>query len=199
MDNPLKNQPLAILCTPILQNRASPLWRKTGPWKERDSIGEQEEGFEKNLGLEKPCTWLQRERLLPHALLRRDSEEEPLRSPAVSVNHFPKQRSKMELGSPSKTEKIARYLLPSHGPLWGNGKGGQIIPPSQHGMSALEPFQDHHEPTGHQPGGDQTLRIHLYRGAMETSLPHLPASQAQDQRPQDRVKRVLEIGNQLDG
>ena len=162
MDNPLKNQPLAILCTPILQNRASPLWRKTGPWKKRDSIGEQGEGFEKNLGLEKPCTWLHRERLVPHALLGRDSKEKSLRRPDVSVNHFPKQRSKMELGFPSKTEKIGRHLLPSHGSLWGNGNGGQIIPLSQHGMSALEPLKNRHEPAGHQPGGDQTVRIDLY-------------------------------------
>jgi hypothetical protein len=105
----------------------------------------------------------------------------------------------MELGVPSETEKIARHLLPCPGPLWGNGNRVQIIPLSQHGMSALEPLKNRHEPTGHQPGGDQTVRIDLYRGAVETSLPRLPASQAQEQCPQDCTHRVLEIGNQLDG
>jgi len=105
----------------------------------------------------------------------------------------------MALGFPSETEEIGRHLLPSHGPLWGNGNGVQIIPPSQHGMSALEPLQDRHEPAGHQPGGDQTLRIDLHRGTVEPSLPGLPASQAQEQRSQDCTHRVLEIGDQLDG
>jgi len=103
----------------------------------------------------------------------------------------------MELRSPSKTEKITRNLLPCPGPLWG-AYGVQIIPPSQHGMSMSESSKNHHEPTGHQPGGDQTIRIDLHRGAMETPLSHLPASQTQEQCPQDRTQRVLEIGNQLD-
>ena len=105
----------------------------------------------------------------------------------------------MALGVPSETEKIGRNLLPSHGPLWGNGNGVQIIPLSQHGMSALESFKNGHDPAGHQPGGDQTVRIDLHRGAVETSLPGLPASQAQEQRPQDCAHGVLKIGDQLDG
>lgn len=135
----------------------------------------------------------------PDALLRRDSEEKSLRRPAVSVKRFPEQRPQMELGVPSETEKIGRNLLPSHCPLWGNGNDAQIIPPSQHGMSALEPLKNRHEPAGHQPWGDQTLRIDLHRGAVETSLPRLPAPQAQEQCPQDCTHGVLEIGNQLDG
>jgi hypothetical protein len=104
----------------------------------------------------------------------------------------------MALRSPSKTEKITRYFLPCPGPLWGVD-GVEIIPPSQHDMSLSETSKNHHEPTGHQPGGDQTVRIDLHRGAMETPLTHLPASQTQEQCPQDRTQRVLEIGNQLDG
>jgi len=135
-----------------------------------------------------------------YALLRRDSEEKSLRRPAVPVKRFPEQSSpKMELGVPSETEKIGRHLLPCPGPLRVNGNGVQIIPPSQHGMTALEPLKNRHEPTGHQPWGDQTLRIDLHRGAVETSLPRLPAFEAQKQCPQDCTQGVLEIGNQLNG
>jgi hypothetical protein len=56
MDNPLKKQPLAMLCTHTPQNGVSPSWRKTGSCKERDSKEEKGEGFENKPGLEKAFT-----------------------------------------------------------------------------------------------------------------------------------------------
>ena len=74
----------------------------------------------------------------------------------------------------------------------------QVVPSSEHGMGTPKSSKDHSHPAGHQPGGHLTVRINFHRGAMKAPLPHLPAAQAQEQSPQDRTGRVLEIGNQLD-
>jgi hypothetical protein len=52
--------------------------------------------------------------------------------------------------------------------------------------------------SGKLPISRSQIRIDPHRCAMEAPLPPMPASQAQKQRPQDGIYRVLEIGDQLD-
>jgi hypothetical protein len=134
----------------------------------------------------------------PHAFLRGGSEEKAFRGATVSVNNFPKQGAPAEIRLPAQGEKVARYLLPNPAPL-GAADTAQVVPPSQHGMGASKPFHYHPEPAGHQPRGHLTIGIKFHRCAMEPLLPPVPAPQAQEQGSQDRMDRVLEIGNQLHG
>jgi hypothetical protein len=131
-------------------------------------------------------------------LLRGGSEEKAVGGATVSVNNFPKQCPPVQIRLPAQAEKVARYLFPRLGPLWG-ADTAQIVPPPECGMSTPKSPKDYHQPASHQPRGHLTIWLNLYRGAMKAPLPHLPASQPQEQCPQERTGRVPEIRNQLDG
>jgi len=133
------------------------------------------------------------EKLPSQTLLRRDTEEKMSGSSAVLMKGLGNRRSQR---FPAQAEKVSRDLFPGFG---GGVYSTQINPPAQYRMSPTKPFQNNPEPAGYQPGGKQAIRIDLKRGAMETLLTLLPASQAQKQGPQDRTYRVLEIGDQLNG
>jgi len=64
-------------------------------------------------------------------------------------------------------------------------------------MGTPQSYHNHCQPTGNQPWGYETIRIHRYRSAMKTLLSHLSALQAQEQSPDQRIHGVLKVGNQL--
>jgi hypothetical protein len=199
MDNPSKTGQLARLCTEG--------GKRVFPLQGRRPVHEKKEIQTRN--------WRRDVRAIRHwrsttsfrkapwggispagTLLRGGSEEKAVGGATVSVNNFPKQCPPVQIRLPAQAEKVARYLFPRLGPLWGAGTA-QIVPPSQHGMGTPKPPKNHSHPACHQPGGHLTVRVHLYRGPVEPPLPLLPATQAQEQSPQDRAGRVLEIGDQL--
>lgn len=65
-------------------------------------------------------------------------------------------------------------------------------------MGTPKPESNYRQPTGNQPRGHQTVRVHRYRGPMKALLSHLPALQAQEQCSYHRIHGVLMVGNQLD-
>jgi hypothetical protein len=134
----------------------------------------------------------------PHTFLRGRSEEKVFCGAAVAVKNFPKQGPQAQIFFPAQGEKVIPYLFPRLGPLWG-AYTVQIVPSSERGMSTSKSSKKYSHPAGHQPGGHTAVLINFHRGAMEAPLPCLPAVQAQEQCPQERTGRVLEIGNQLDG
>lgn len=140
-----------------------------------------------------PC----RESLPPHAFLRGGSEEKAFCGAAVALKNSSEQRTPPGLSFPAKTEKVARYLLPCTEVLWG-AHDGQVIPSTEYRVSTPKPSKNHKQPAGHKPGGNKAVLINLHRGAMKAPLPHLPAPQAQEQRPHNGICSVLEVRDQLD-
>jgi hypothetical protein len=138
-----------------------------------------------------------RKALPSHAFLRRGSEEKAFRGAAVPLKNFSEQSRPISLFPPSKTKKVARYLLPNPRPLRG-AHAAQIMPSTEHGMSTSKSSKDYKEPADHQPGRDEAIRINPHRGAMESSLSHLPTFKTQKHRPQDGIHGVLNIRHQLD-
>jgi hypothetical protein len=65
-------------------------------------------------------------------------------------------------------------------------------------MGTPESQHNHGQPAGDQPWGHQAVRVNGYRSAMEALLPHLPASDAQEQGSYHSVQGVLKVRDQLD-
>jgi len=130
-------------------------------------------------------------------LLRGSSEQKPFCTAAVSVKHFPKQGAPAKVGLPAQAQKVGPDLFPCPGHL-GAADTAQIIPSPQNGMSAPKSSKNPGYPAGHQPRGDKAIRINLHGCTMKALLSPAPASQPQEQGPQDCIRRVLVIGNQLE-
>lgn len=201
MDNPSKTGRLARLCTIVL---------KTGfPLQGSRPVDEREDIQTRNRRIvvrairhwrsatsfrRAPCGGISP----AGTLLRGSSEEKAFHGAAVSVDNFPKQGPQAQIFFPAQGEKVIPYLFPRLGPLWG-ADTAQIVPSSERGMGTSKSSKNHSRPAGHQPGGHTAVLINFHRGAIKAPLPHFPASQPQEQCPQERTGRVLEIRNQLDG
>jgi hypothetical protein len=125
------------------------------------------------------------------------SEEKLPRGSTITVKQGVKLGPPTNPGLQTKSRKVARRLLPHHGPVC-RAYAAQIVEAPQHPMGTLKPTYHHHQPVGHQPRGQQTVRIHPCRGAPEALLSHLPTAKTHKQCPYDRTDRVLAVGNQLD-
>ncbi len=137
-----------------------------------------------------------RTRLPP--MLRSNAEQEQLCLTAVATCHRLNTIRPTRTGDADEHSQIGGYLAP-RGPCPTDGSHpGQIIMPAKLRMGAIQPPGHHHEPAGHQPGGHLAVRVYFHRGPIKPLLPGLPVLQSQKQGPNDRTRRVLVIGNQLD-
>jgi hypothetical protein len=199
MDNPFKTGRLAKLCTRV-GKREFPL-RERRPVHEKKEI--QTRNWRRDVRAIRPWRSTTSFRKAPcggispaGTLLRGGSEEKALGGATVAVKQFPKQGPPVQIRLPAQGEKVPQYLLPY--PAWlGGTDTTQVVPTSEHGMGTPKASKDRNHPVGHQPGGHLTVRINFHRSPVEPLLPPLPTSQAQEQSPQDRAGRVLEIGDQL--
>jgi hypothetical protein len=135
-------------------------------------------------------------RCLLHAGLRRAPQEKALGAPAVSVHEDLKHGPPADSQVPAQRQKISGYFLAGRAAM-GRSDIRQRVPLPQYSMSTAQSKHNHCQPTGNQPWGYETIRIHRYRGAMKTLLSHLPVLQHQEQGPYHSIHGVLEVGNQL--
>jgi len=112
-------------------------------------------------------------------LLSRVSPKKLLGSPTVAMHEVPKPWSPKDLRLPAQGEQVPQDFLPSAArPLRGTDTA-QIVPAPQHGVGSLESSLNQHQPAGHQPGGDEAVRVYRDYGALMALLPLRPGRQAQ--------------------
>ena len=117
---------------------------------------------------------------------------------AVSVEEDVKLRPPCCLRIYAENHKIVRELLPRN-PCLVSLNATQFVKEHQFGMAASEPSYDRHEPTKNEPRCHVALRVCRCLRTTETRLSRPPTGNAQKERPDDCVDRVLKIGDQLDG
>lgn len=128
-------------------------------------------------------------------MLRGCTKKKDSGASAVLVKERLKQRVPAALGPQAETEKIPGYLFPS------TRRGRdifQVVKLSQKWMGTPKSQHNHGQPAGDQPGGQQAVRVNGYRSAIEAFLPHLPASDAQEQGSYHSVQGVVKVRDQLD-
>jgi hypothetical protein len=130
------------------------------------------------------------------AALRRGAEEELGCVVAVSVKESLKKRPPLHLGPPAKGDKVTGCFFPGPRPARG-AQRAEVVKPNEHPVSTAKPFQNDGQPAGNQPWGHKALRVQRHRGAIETLATHLPKLKPQQEGPDHRSDRVLEVGDQL--
>lgn len=190
MNNPLGKEVLAMPCT-IVAKTCSPRCRTgSGQGKEGAIRGKSKArgaSFPpKTAGSESTGAGL-------YPQVGRCTEKKGSGGPAVAVNKCAQAGWPWKRPLQAESPKVARELLPEWAP-----DPAQVIPAPQYCMSTSKASQDNSPPGGHQPGGHATIRRYANRGIPKTLPALLLPCQRQQQRPDHRTHRVLEIGNQLD-
>ncbi len=197
MNNALKTLRKTTLCIKFLKNGLFGEMDGSVKAKWAGTIDKSDGIWEKKKELLSE-TLLRPKLRLNRSVLRRGAKEKRLCSMTVLVKQGVKPGSPFCLRGYAENHKIVRKILPQN-PCLGSLNTTQIVDVYQFPMDTPEPGHNHHQPINYKPRRYVALRVYRYFRTAETRLTHLPTGNAQKERPDDCVDRVLIIGNQLDG
>ncbi len=132
--------------------------------------------------------------------MRRGAEEKLGCGVAVSVkesfNDTP-GLTRLHVGPQAKGHQVACHFFPGES-LLPDTDGAEIVKPNQRPVPPAKPPQNNRQPAGNEPRSNRTFLVHASRCAKATLLTHLSVLKRQEQGPDYRTDRVLEVRDQLD-
>ena len=211
MDNPLKRQGLATLCTNGLkrslcgwvvqggQGKGGTIDReKQVDWVAKGGLRRLDQAFSHTSGVTwRESSWAGGE--IPRETgLRRSAEEKPGGGVAVSVKEsFNDGVTRLHLRPQAKGREVACHFFPGKR-LLPDVDCAEVVKPNQHPVPPAQPPQNNRQPAGNEPGGHETLLVNTNRCTEEALLSPLSALKRQKQGPDHRTDRILKVGDQLD-